>query len=209
MEIPWIRAIVLAMACCSAWLVISPIKGYAQAEPLDTTICEINKDPKAFNGKTIRIRGFVVDEFENFTINSKSCNRGSGIWLVYADDKSGTSYWAHSPWPDEEIVPYRGESYPLLKDNNFNEFQRLIRAEQDRKSTYQVTAIITGKFFARRFKRYPSGQVIADGGYGHLGCCHLLIVMSVADVTPVRQDHSNIRGVVVDPAGKPLEGVSV
>jgi hypothetical protein len=200
--------IVLAIPCVLFALSFTSVV-LAQSEPIDTTICEINKSPTAFSGKMLRIRGFVSSGFEDFTFHSKDCDRGTGIWLMYADDKADMNYWSRTPKPGEKTVEYQGESYPIVRDKDFREFTNLIAVEENEEPVYQVTATITGIFFAQTQKRYWSGQVLPDPGYGHLGCCHLLVMTAVSEITKVRTNHSKIRGLVVNPEGRPLQGVSV
>lgn len=129
---------------------------------------------------------------------------------MYADDKEDMKlYWARIPGPAPKSIVYQGESYPILKDKSYKSLSQLTEASENGKPTYQVTATLTGVFFAQTTRRLPSGQLLPDPGYGHEGCCHLLIITSVSDVTPVRQSHSAISGIVVDSAGEPLQGVSV
>ncbi|HEV3254468.1 MAG TPA: carboxypeptidase-like regulatory domain-containing protein [Candidatus Acidoferrales bacterium] len=194
---------------CGLFGISSAPAANAQADPLETTICEINKNPAAYSGKTLRIRGFVSLGFEDFTFHSKECDRGTGIWLMYADDEAEMKYWARTPESGRKAIVYQGESYPLQKDKSYQTFSQLTKVSENNKPTYQVTATLTGVFFAQTTRRFPSGQLLPGPGYGHMGCCHLLIITSVSDVTPVRQSHSAISGIVVDSAGEPLQGVLV
>jgi hypothetical protein len=180
----------------------------AQSGPLDTTICEINKNPAAYSGKTLRIRGFVSSGFEDFTFHSKECDRGPSIWLMYADDEPEIKYWTRTPGPGSKTILYQGESYPILKDKSYQNFSQSTQASENGKPTYQVTATLSGVFFAQTSRRFPSGQLLPEG-YGHEGCCHLFIITAVSEVTPVRQDHSDIRGIVINSAGEPLQGASI
>jgi hypothetical protein len=201
------------------WIIVSALYGLlaisasptasAQSDPLDTTICEINKNPAAYSGKTLRIRGFLSLGFEDFTLHSKECDRGPSIWLMYADDKARMTYFArtHGSWA--KAIVYQGESYPLLNDENYQSLIQLTGAWETHKPVYQVTATLTGVFFAQVTKRYRSGQLLPDTGYGHEGCCHLFVITAVSEVTPVRQDYSVTRGIVIDSAGEPLEGASI
>jgi hypothetical protein len=202
-----------------AWILLPILFGFlgnqftstanAQTEPLETTICEINRNPEAYSGKALRVRGFVSSHFEDFTLHSKDCDRGTGIWLMYANNKSDMNYWARSAESTANTVAYLGESYPIVKDKSYDDFLHYVEDWKNDQPVYQVSANLTGKFFAITWKKYPSGQVLPNPGYGHLGCCHLFIITAVSAVTPIPQDHSDIRGIVHNPSGEPLKDVSV
>ena len=58
---------------------------YAQA--VDTTVCAVMKNPAAFNGKIVRIKGTVVAGFDEFVIKDATQDPHCGypvdaIWLA-------------------------------------------------------------------------------------------------------------------------------
>jgi hypothetical protein len=65
-----------------AGLHLRPVPTWAQAnDPISTTLCEIAKDPSAFDGKLIRVRGTIISGFEAFTLTDKTCASDYRVWL--------------------------------------------------------------------------------------------------------------------------------
>jgi hypothetical protein len=71
-----------------------------------------------------------------------------------------------------------------------------------------VTATLTGTFLAGNRKLQGNGRSPFPG-YGHLGCCFLLVISRVdtADADPAPQ--LRVLGTVKDAAGAPVSGVDV
>jgi len=152
-------------------------------------ICEVLKNPSAFDSQMIRLRGRLELEFENETVDDRACGLPvfhTGIWWTYG----GEPLLAHEP--DGKRI--RALAWPVLKDAQFNEFEA--RARERRKhlpdgewchshwecAYYDVVATFTGKFFAG--KKHP-GRTLA-GGFGHMGCCHLFVIEQISDVVAQR-----------------------
>jgi hypothetical protein len=82
-----------------------------------------------------------------------------------------------------------GQAVPLVRDAAYREFRNRLDAKRLRRPDggqcfdecefYRVTASITGTFFAAK-NRYS--------GYGHLGCCNLLVIRQIGDVSAQRTD---------------------
>jgi hypothetical protein len=102
----------------------------------------------------------------------------------------------------------QGVSLGIEKDENFRRLYALIASRHDSKRDYTVTATLTGMFFSGVEQKNARG---GDHfwGYGHLGCCSLLVITQVADVISVPPADLNINGAVIGPDGKPLEGITV
>jgi hypothetical protein len=61
---------------------------YAQQteQPIRTTLCEIKKDPMAFNQKLVEVAGYASHGFEDSMFEDPSCFWGNGlpgIWMEY------------------------------------------------------------------------------------------------------------------------------
>ena len=146
------------------------------AEPNIATVCELAKNPSAFNHKLIQVTGFVSHGFEDFTLLDPSCPSWYAIWLEYGGTvKSGTMYCcgvtADRSRPQELEV--QKIPIPLVDDEHFREFDRLIQRPPDS----VVHGTIVGLFFA-------------GPGYGHMGCCSLLAIQQVVSVDP--QDREDL-----------------
>ena len=171
--------------------------------------CELAAHPKTYDGKMIRVRGTVNVEFEDFTLGVGKCESEQGIWLAFGGDVPGiVASTANDNFRKRgQDVQIEGVSYGIKKDEKFQKFYALIVARHGEKAEYRVTATLTGKFLSGEETKTAKG--VTYGGYGHLGCCALLLITEVSDVTSVPPAKLSLRGVVVGPDKKPLAGVTI
>jgi len=184
--------------------------GWAQETPQEVTVCDLSKHPKPFDGEMIRVRGTLNVNFEDFTLSVKGCDTQQGIWLAFGGDVPGivpstVNDNARTPGADIKV---NGVSYGIKKDENLRRLYALIAARRGDKPEFRVTATLTGAFFAGKENKLPSGQSTFMG-YGHLGCCALFVITRVSDVESVPPANLNLRGTVLGPDGRPLEGFVV
>ena len=84
-----------AIAVAAALLALVSSTGFAQAktaEPIQTTVCELLKEPARFNGKMVRVRAIVVVGFEFSAIKDASCPHdpsSGGLWFSPANSIDG------------------------------------------------------------------------------------------------------------------------
>ncbi len=104
---------------------------------------------------------------------------------------------------------FAGSSFALTKDDNFLKFFSLITARNDKNPIYRVTATLTGGFFAAGGKLLSSGGNKLTSSYGHLNCCHLLLITGISNVESDPPAPSAIDGQVVNDAGAAIPGVTV
>jgi hypothetical protein len=183
----------------------------AQADPVDVPGCDLAKSPKAFDGKLVRVRGALSVYFEDFSLDIPNCDTRQGIWLAFGGDVPGivastVNDTARRPGSDIKV---QGISYGIKKDANFRELYALIAARHGDKPDYRVTATLTGMFFAGKELTNAKGDAPYFGGYGHLGCCALLVITQVSDVESVPPANLNVHGVVIGIDGQPVEGFAV
>jgi hypothetical protein len=173
----------LALIAVGLCALTTAAQTFEKTAPQTITLCEVLKTPQAFDGKTLLIRGRINLEFEDFSIYDIDCNTSPQIWLAFGGDVStptmSTINDTHRP--SGRNLEFQGSEYTLVKDDNFNEFYKLVTAKEKYRPAYRVTATLTGTFFRGKTVTYPSGQHIMSG-YGHLGCCHLFIIQQVSDV---------------------------
>jgi hypothetical protein len=148
----------------------------AQAEDVaqQAKICDIKKDPGAYNHKLIRVTGLVSSGFEDFTFVEPTCPTGSEIWIEYGGvTSSGTIYCCGDHGGRKRPAPIRIEniSVPLVVDDRFREFDHIVR----RAPHTFVHGTFVGRFFAGE---QPPGAS-RPGGYGHFGCCSLFVIQQV------------------------------
>jgi hypothetical protein len=183
---------------------------YAQENPMEVPGCDLARNPKAFDGKLIRVRGTLSVHFEDFSLGIRNCDTEQGIWLVFGGDVPGivTSMANDNVRKPGVDIKVNDVPYGIKKDEHFRRLYALIAARHGDKPDYSVTATLTGMFFAGEESRTAKGAV-DFAGYGHLGCCSLLVITQVSDVESVPPANLNLRGVLIGVDGKPVEGFTV
>jgi hypothetical protein len=145
------------------------------------TVCELKSDPGNFNHKLIEVTGFISHGFEDFALFDPDCPASPDVWLEYGGkNASGTMYCcgvtAERTRPKEASV--ENIRISLVKDAKFQEFDKLIQRRPDS----VVHATIVGRFFAGKLQKLATGSYWM--GYGHMGCCSLLMIQQVLSVDP-------------------------
>ena len=179
-------------------------------EPLETSLCAVAKDPKSFDGKTIRVRGTFHVSFEVFTVSEKGCDIENGAWVAFGGDVPGivTSLANDNMRRPGVDVTVGGTPYGIKKDEKFRRLYALLAARHGEEAMYRVTATVTGVFLSGDEQNGGDGKA-RFGGYGHLGCCSLLVIQEVGGASSVPSATMEVHGVVLDPKGKPLAGFKV
>lgn len=185
-------------------------------KPVETSICEIAKNPWAFNNKMVRVRGHVWNNFEYSEISGDDCE---SIWFTYGGGFGPpglAAYVAGGATPGAEneegdrIAPI---AVRLIRDSNFQKFERLMVARAKAEARfekshpgqygvfYEVIATFVGRIdgvspeiHAAHLKRSPMDR--ADHlGFGQMGLFDAqLVVQSVEGdaVLSVRKDSSDL-----------------
>ena len=155
-------------------------------EYTNVSLCELGKDPSAFNHKLIVVTSFVSHGFEDFSLFDPTCPDASWIWLEYGGRvKSGTMYCCGVTATRTRFPSLKIENFaiPLTDDELFKQFDRLVQ----RKPDSVVHGTIAGRFFAGNTDPHKK---VWGGGYGHMGCCSLLAIQQVLAVDP--EDRSDL-----------------
>jgi hypothetical protein len=175
--------------CCLLMLTISVV-AFAQDEKLPTvSICELQKNPDAYNHKLIQIQGMVSHEFENFSILDAGCpDFRKSPWLMYGGDVPDDVTYAVNGTGNKNRVNIEGIEVPIRRDPVLERFRRLLnsyRLDQKAKVQYfqtdpsfSVTATLIGRFFAGK----DPGKRAIGRGFGHMGCCTLLVIEQVLSI---------------------------
>jgi len=150
--------------------------------PEKITICKLKNDPAAYRHKLVQVEGFASHGFEDFTLFDPNCPYSPMIWLEYGGTvASGTIYCcgpSDARSRAKEMV-VEGVSVPLVDDSLFRRFDKLLHDEADT----VAHASVVGRFFPG--EREPSANASGNwGGYGHFGCCSLLVIQQVISVDP-------------------------
>lgn len=167
-------------SACSllALLLAASQVGYCQ-DPQKVTPCQLKNDPSTYNQRLVEVTGFVSHGFEDFGLFDPTCPSWPYIWLEYGGTvKSGTMYCCgvSSARSRSKQLVVENTSIPLVADDAFQKFDRLIQRTPDS----VVHATILGRFFAGRRRQDSRGT--SWGGYGHMGCCSLLVIQQVRSV---------------------------
>lgn len=194
-----------------AGLFCAPHLADAQVDPVDAPGCQLGKNPKAFDGKLVRVRGALSVHFEDFSLHIPNCDTRQGIWLAFGGDVPGIV-----PSTANDIVRRPGSdikvndaSYGIKKDITFWKLYALISARHGDKRDYRVSAMLMGMFFSGEELRNSKGDVLGFGGYGHLGCCALLVITQISDVESAPPANLSVHGVLLGIDGQPVEGFTV
>jgi hypothetical protein len=183
----------------------------ASAQAMDTTVCDVVKNPASFDGKMVRITGTVVAGFDQFIVeDAKDPNCGyqvDGIWLSYPPGSKGKA----GPTAMLVIQPARnfaGKYTPptrtpvtLQKDKDFKQFDSLLAQTHQKGADmclgcarYMVTATLVGRLDAvtdATLKRDSAGKIVGFGGFGNMNAYPTrLVLQSVSGVAPKEIDFS-------------------
>jgi len=197
-------AFVCAFSCCL----------YAQV--VDATVCEILKNPVAFNGKIIRVKGTVVAGFDQFVVKGIGCPPAgnNNIWLSYPEGTKASA----GPAMMVQIQPARNftgtvavvERTPVQLDMNkdFKQFDSLLATQYKKGgmclgcNKFEVTATLVGRLDAvekTELQRDKAGKIIGLGGFGHLNAYAVrLVLQSVSDVISKEIDYSQALAITKD-----------
>jgi len=203
----WTVAVLAILGCgCS-------LLAQAQAQIVDTTVCDVVKKPVLFDGKMVRIKGTVVSGLDEFVIkDAADPNCGfqvNAIWLAYPQGTKGKA----GPAAIVQVQPaknFSGQYTPpsrisvaLDKSKDFKQFDSLLAQTHQKGADaclgcarYEVTATLEGRLDAvsdANLKRDASGKIVGFGGFGNMNSYPArLVLQSVSDVTPKEIDYTKI-----------------
>lgn len=186
----------VALTCC------------LHAQTVDTTVCEILKDPVAFNGKIVKLKGTVEAGFNQFVVKGADCGQKlDAIWLAYpegAKAKAGAALvlelqpaknFTGAVAPAEQRAPVALDS----KNKDFKQFDSQLASPFKGDglclgcARYTVTATLVGRLDGVKagIIRDKDGKITAINGFGHLNAYSArLVLQSVADVASQEIDYS-------------------
>jgi hypothetical protein len=144
-------------------------------------VCTLLANRAAYNQKLIEVTGVVSHGFERFVFSDPACAERLGIWLEYGGTVgSGTVYCCgiSADRTRETPLVVEGIGVPLSQDATFRRFDARIRTGEE--ANFRATVV--GRFFAGHPQRVGAGKI---WGYGHLGCCSLLVIQQVVTVDSV------------------------
>jgi hypothetical protein len=200
--------------CCLGFFAFShPVAG--QEKFVDATVCDVAKEPAAFDNKFVRLRATLASNFEISSIRDPLHEDCASMWFTYP----GSGPDAYVSFNTNQLSKPR-PSIQLVEDKRFKEFQRYVDAKmyprQPRTlcmgcSRYEVTAVMIGLFeFA------GTGR-----GFGHMNKFPIQFVLHsiertvVKDLapnydstefstTPIRFPTGYVSGTLLGPDGRPI-----
>lgn len=150
------------------------------AEPANTTVCELVRNPLAFSGKMVRVHAEVYTFFEIAVIRGECDHKLAAIALYYPEMVRG------SDRPD----------FGLVRDANFKRFDEALSEYMDeicvgpcpKKPKGRVYATLVGRFDGpdRLTVTDNTGKTVVRKGYGLTSSTLYrtrMILKSVSDVT--------------------------
>jgi hypothetical protein len=150
------------------------------AEPADTTVCELVRNPLAFSGKMVRIHAEVNTFLEIAVIRAECDHKLAAIALYYPD------FVQDSDRPD----------FGLVKDQNFKQFDQALSEYMDEICVGPCPKKLKGRVYATFVGRFDgpdkltvtdnTGKSVVRKGYGFTPSTLYqtrLILKSVSDVT--------------------------
>jgi hypothetical protein len=60
-----------------------------QENPVEVPGCDLARNPKAFDGKLIRVRGTLNVHFDDFSLGIRNCDTEQDIWLAFWRRRAG------------------------------------------------------------------------------------------------------------------------
>jgi len=157
----------------------------AAQEPKHVTVCQLAQNPSAFDRTLVKLSGTATQGFENFTLADPSCrppiSDEFSIWLTYGGTMpSGTIYCCPGEGEKKQRkqpIEVEGVTVSLVNDVTLRRFVDLLKQKP-----HTARAILIGVFFAG--EQRTSNCQPTFPGYGHLGCCSLLVIRQVESVEP-------------------------
>jgi hypothetical protein len=167
--------------------------------PIKVTVCDLKRDPVAYDHRLVEVTGFTSHAFEDFTLFDMNCPEFPNVWIEYGGTVTTKTMYSGGDTNSRvrpEPIKVEGVSVPLIEDENFREFDRQVQhLSASSKSISHATVI--GRFFAGEERIYPKARFW--GGYGHMGRYTLLVIQKVVSVTPWnRTDVDYLPGVKFD-----------
>ncbi len=189
------------------------------AQVVDTTVCDILKNPAAFNGKMVRIKGTVEAGFDQFVVKGPSCGaKVDDIWLAYPEGSHGKA----GPYAMLQLQPaanYAGSvaaaspaPIKLQRDKAFKQFDSELSAPAKMNGMclgchrYEVNATLVGRLdgIDSPLTRDPSGKITSLDGFGNMNMYNArLVLQSVSDVSSKEIDYSKAAQASKDESGPP------
>jgi hypothetical protein len=185
------------MLICLALCFFSGILvGQQPEQPIKTTLCQIKDAPMSFNKKLVEVAGYATHGFEDSMFEDPTCfesRRLPGIWMEYGGTVStGTMFCCGSTLKrSKNQIIVQGVSIPLVQDSLFEKLDSLLHLESETHPESRVDISVHATVIARIFAvRSNIERKDMESGYGHEGCCMLLVIQQVKSVESTKPERS-------------------
>lgn len=194
------------MKCLFCIALLCAVAASVHAQAVDTSVCDILKDPQAFNGKTVRIKATVSSGFDEFILKAEDCHHAiNSIWLAYPEGtkaKSGPAAILQLQPASNfggAVTPADRAPVTLDKSKDFKQFDSLLATQYKSSgiclgcAKFEVSATLTGRLDAIEpvLRRDAAGKIVGIAGFGNLNAWPTrLVLQSVADVSSHEIDYS-------------------
>ena len=177
------------------------------AQVADTTVCDVLKNPTAFDGKIVRIKATVAAGLDQFVLKGPGCGHYvNAIWLSYPEGSKGKA------GPADLLQVQMARNFTgtvpavartpvtLDKSKDFKQFDSLLSTPHKGAAMflgcnrYEVTATLVGRLDGVEdagVRRDAAGKIVGVSGFGNLnGYKARLVLQSVSEVTPQEADYT-------------------
>lgn len=180
----------------------------AQAQVVDTSVCDILKNPASFNGTMVRVKATVSAGFDQFIVRGDGCGQQvDAIWLAYPPGAKGKA-GADAILELQPAHNFAGKvaasartPVTLQRDKEFKQFDSLLSQRRNKGeglcigcAKNVVSATLVGRLDGvadASLQREGSGKIVGLGGFGNMNAYPArLVLQSVSDVTPKEVDYS-------------------
>ena len=154
----------------------------AQERAFDTTVCGLLLHPEKYNEGLVSVEALITVGPEEFLAHDAHCGDALGqVWLQFGGNVESPGSTANPKRPSGKPRTVEGLELPLSKDRDYDALQKLLQTAQKSGQAKMLRATLIGKYFAGKPTKTVGGEVRT--GYGHLGCCSLLVIEEVGTVT--------------------------
>jgi hypothetical protein len=176
----WALGLLLCVQCASC------------QRPEKVTLCDIKDKPTLYDHKLLEVEGFVSHDFEDFSISTPECPNSLAIWLEFGGKRKSRTIYCCGGSAERTRTKHlevEGISVPLVEDQLFRKFDKLIQPPfRSGNHGSVVHAIIIARFFLGEKQEYGDKGGWSWGGYGHFGCCSLMVIQQVRSVDSQDRD---------------------
>lgn len=185
------------------------------AQTVNTTVCDVLNNPKAFDGKMVQIKGTVTASFDQFVLTDGSCGHQqvNAIWLAYPEGskaKAGALVTVEIQPAKSfagKVEPVGGAAVTLQKDKEFKQFDSALSQWHHSDNAiclgcpkYTVEATVVGRLDgvnSALLERDGKGNITGIGGFGNGNAYPArLVIQSVSGVTKTEVDYSKAEAAV-------------